>query len=1068
MAFPNTTVIPIQFSGGLNSKISEFSLDQPYLQEAKNAVFNQTGQIDKRNGFSAFSTNIQGGGNIDAGFQLTTFNDELLLFNGSQLYSWQDEENVWIPRGAVFSTVNDQIRVLNTKGSNQSNPDCTSFNNLTLYVWEDNRSFPKKAAGIRYSVINNDTKTIIVSDQQLYQAGARPKVVCDGNNFTVFYVADINNILSATIPVNAANTVSSNLQYAAQDGYSDNQNAPGIAYDAILQDGLPLLVYNGQHGVKTNIATTNLSSETDILVIAACIDSNNNLWICYSTHTDTYVSAWSYDGLNWNNVVPKLVLESLTPRVSQNIAIIEDLQKGSVNITIELVLSGAENINNNVCNNYIVSSAGKSTFIGQMRNVGLASKPYRFGDNIFINTIVQANLQATYFTQCLTQGLAYVPGTVNIQAANNTTLATNFALVSKHSPSNGGTYRTNRMLSQCDPVSDGVYIFAGQRKGPFTSFQNSINSNLGCAGYSVQFNAPDAFNNVSVNNNLHIVGGIKKIYDGVSCVEDNFNLFPEDYQGYGCEVMNSTLTVDGYYLINNNSYTFQGVTYSANGGGLTYTPLVQNQYQWLVVYEWTDNAGNVQRSKPSIPFTATTSQTNYGVILKGPMLRLTEKIQSRSPVIVSIYRTQDNLPIFYKVTNDNAPIINDPTQDFWVFVDLLSDAQIATDENLYTGSQLPNNAPPPCSLISLYQQRLMINNTEDPGTLWFSQNKFDQTQYNTLALDWNTDFVEGIDSRLGNKITAIGLLDNTLAIFKPSSIFILSGDGPNSFDTAGQFSDAALLVSDVGCTNQNSLCFITQTPKLPGGLMFKSAKGIYLLGRDETCYYIGAQVEKYNNLTITSANLLTTSNQVVFTTVEGTCLVYNYFFDAWTTWEGLPAINATVWKDHLCILRPDGTVMMQQDGVFKDTFNDGVVKPVELSITTPWIKLNGLQGYQSVFACYLLGTLQGPHILSVNVSYDYNPSNEGNVLINSNLAANRWGSLPIWGSQGVWGNHGQFSNYQFQINMNNPRCQSIQITVSDVNNTTFSQGFSLNSLVLECITHQGAMRLPVQNKVGII
>lgn len=1054
--FPNTILVPLQFSGGLNSKIPEFSLDQPYLQSLQNGTYNQIGQVDKRSGFICVSTKIQGGGNIDSGATITTFNNELLLLDGTTLYSYQPEEDVWISRGAIFPTSNRQIKIISTKTATQSGPDCTSANHISLYAWEDNRVSPTTAAGVRYTVINNQTNTVIVYDKQVYAFGTRPKVITDGTTFYLFYVASTDTILYDTIPVARPNTVSSHANILEQDGYSQDGYSPAIPYDACMFGSAPLVAYASTTGVRFSKNHFLISANTQVNTIGMCVDSNNVVWVAFSDHTDTYISAFRFNLFinNWTTVLAPQVVNSFVSQVSVNLALIEGKDLGSLNLTTEIAQSG----NNNYCNNYVVTTNGVSTFIGQMRGEGLASKPFKLGRDIFINTIAQSNLQSTYFTHCLTQGSNFQSGTANIQAGINGALATNFLIVSKHSPTTGGTYRTNSLLSQCDIMGANNFIFAGQRKGPFTSFQNAQQVNLGVAGYSIQFKTANAFNNVQANNNLHIVGGIKKIYDGVSVVEDNYNLFPENADGYGCKIVN-VVVVDGYNQIQ-----------STVPGNLTYNPLTQpNQYQWLVVYEWTDNANQVQRSCPSVPITAVTSASGQGVDLVGPMLRLTEKVNPRSPVIISIYRTQDSLPIFYKITDDSNPLVNDPTVDTWTARDTLSDLDIAANENLYTGSQLANNAPPPCDLISLLSNRLIINSTEDPGVLWYSQNKFEQDQYNTLALDWNSSFVKGVSSRFGDDITAIGLLDNQLAIFKETSIFILSGDGPNALLTSGQFNDAAPLVADTGCTNQNSLVFITQTPTLPGGLLFKSAKGIYLLGRDETLHYIGAPVEKYNNLTITSANLLTKTNQVVFTTLEGTALVYNYFFNAWSTWENLPAVSACIWQDQLVLLQSDGSVLLQDTTgtVFSDTRPNGVVEPVKLFVTTPWIKLNGLQGYQSVYNVMLLGTLQGPHTLQVQVEYDYNPSIEGAVLIDSSIASNRWGGLPIWGSQGAWGNQGIFSNYQFQINLNNPRCEAIRLTISDVNNLTYSQGFSLNGLVLECLALPGPMRVPTSNKVGI-
>lgn len=1026
MPFPGTMSLPIQFSGGLNSKVAEFSLPQPHLQAADNVVFNKLGQADKRTGFTNLATQVLGNNTaITNGQAITTFNNELVAMDGTNLYSYDQKNGGWINKGSLFATINDQVRVINTKIATQSNPDCTTANGLQIYVWEDNRPVPiSTGAGIRYSVIDVKTNNFLVSDKFVYPFGRSCKVLGSiaNNAFYLFYSGATNILCMNVVSGNNPELLPPFTQVVT-DGYSPSTT--NFIYDAIVNNSNPSIVYSGTSGIRTCSplapSTASLIAGTWASCISTCLVTGGS-WV---TFTDAVKGGlWAY-----NVATTSLYqIDTLSPA---NIATIEDTTPGNLNVTYEIAQSG---INYNYIKNVSVSSAGVVTSNFTQRKVGLASKPFKIGSNIFVNTIGFTNLQATYFTMCVTAFSSF-----------------NCTAISKHAPSNGGTYRTNALLSQCDPIVSNNFIFAGQRKGPFTSFQNSQTVNLGVAGYTVDFTSQRSFNNVSANNNLHVVGGVKKIYDGISVVEDNFHYLPETASnGNSC-----------YAILK-------------PGGHLTYNTLtIPNSYQYLVVYEWSDNYGQVQRSGPGVAVTVITSAVGQGAELTIPTLTITDKVNTRSPISISIYRTQDSLPIFYKITDDDNPLVNDTSVDYVNYFDTFSDTQIGANENLYTGSQLANSGPPACSLISLYQNRLFINTTEDPNVLWYSQNKFEQDQYNTLPLDWNTSFVEGVDSRLGTSITAIGLLDNSLAIFKETAIFLLQGDGPNASDTSGQFNDAQLIVSDTGCNNSNSLVFITQTPKLPGGLLFKSAKGIYLLGRDTSLYYIGAPVEKYNDLTITSANLDSNHNQVIFTTLEGICLVYNYYFDAWTTWgantvNNLPAIGATIWQNKLVILTPTGQVLVQDlsGEVFEDSFSDNISYPVQMTITLPWIKVGDLQGYMCVYNCLILGTLQGPHILNVQVAYDYNPSIISSVDINSSVATNRWGSLPIWGSPGMWGDD-QFANYQFQVNFTSPhfRCEAVQLTLTDVDPNP-SVGFSLNGLVFEVLALPGNMRVPAANMAG--
>jgi len=1064
MPFPGTSTLPLIFSGGLNSAVAEYSLDQPNLQTAENAVTAEFGQLDKRTGFVAQPRAIMGGGQISNGEKITTFNngggtDELILLDGATIYSYQEEEQVWINRGLVFDTVCTQQKVLNTKIATQSNPNVSSSNNISVYAWEDNRTLPIQSSGVRYSVINQLTNTFIISDNLVFPNSTRPTVISDGYHFYLFYCASSFDVLYNVIPVAAPNTVTQQLISLTSNGYSSTFGEASIAYDAMIYiprspadaPGVLLTVVATQSGLimhSSLTGTVTVDSNTFINCVSICTDQNHNIWITYSDNSAVYCTAYNL------NILTDMYVQLFAPITvvtspAVNLGCCGDRNRGSLNLTCEFVNDPL----NNYCNNYIITSKGIHTLIGQIRSVGLASKPFLQDGNVFINTINASVLQATYFTQCLSLGIGFIPGTSTLQAINNSTIQTDFTIVAKHSATNGGVYRTNNILSQCSLVAPDTYLFAGQRKGPFISYESSQASILGVAGYTIGFNNANPFQNVSSNNNLHIVGGVKKIYDGISCVEDNFHLFPELPDGFGCDLS-----------------IFTG------GGGLSYNPETPDaQYQWIVVYEWTDNYQQVQRSGTSVANSYISTATGQGAILTVPTLRLTDKVSPRSPVSISIYRTLYDGTIFYKITNDSDPLVNDTTVDTLTFTDNLTDADIQQNEILYTSEQLANTAPPSCSLISLYQQRLMINQTEDPKVLWYSQNKFDLSQYNTLALDWNTSFVEGVDSRFGSDITAIGLLDNNLAIFKETSIFLLSGDGPNPLFTAGQFNDAQPLVSDTGCTNPDSLVFLTQTPKTPGGLMFQSKKGIYLLGRDQSLYFIGAPVKKYNYLTINGANILANSNQVVFTSDEGICLVYNYYFDCWSTWTNLPCVSSTVWNDQLVLLTKNGGAMIQDitNTVYQDTYpNDNQSNP-QLKIVSPWVKFNGqgnLQGRAVVYNCVLLGQLKEPHNLQIDIAYDYDPAIRETQIISSTVAANRWGNLPIWGNDGQWGGS-QFSNYQFMINFKYPRgfygggCQSVQLTITDLDPDP-SAGYSLNALVFEFMPLPGNYLVPTGNLSG--
>src|ERR1017187_10073109 len=200
MVFPGTTQLQLEFSGGLNSLISEFKLDQPNLQAANNAVYNQHGQIDKRTGFKYISTTILGGGNISNGSAITTFNNELLVMDGEKIYTYDSDNKVWISRGPLFSTINDQIRVLNTKIACQNNPDATTLNGFQLFLWEDAKPVTG-GRGIKYSLRDENTGAWVISDRLVYPLGFKSKVIGCPNlsQFNLYYEADASALFLQTL-----------------------------------------------------------------------------------------------------------------------------------------------------------------------------------------------------------------------------------------------------------------------------------------------------------------------------------------------------------------------------------------------------------------------------------------------------------------------------------------------------------------------------------------------------------------------------------------------------------------------------------------------------------------------------------------------------------------------------------------------------------------------------------------------------------------------------------------------------------------------------------------------------
>jgi hypothetical protein len=1036
--------VPFLFQGGLNSKTDTFQLASPQLLQADNVRFTQDGAVSKRTGFSFLTRNIVGGGVLSAGVAIQAFNGELLAFDGIFIYSYVESQSAWINRGVAISVINNQRKIESTSISQQNNPDGTNLDGLELYVWEDSHPVPPPQETVRYSILDTATGAFVVSDKLLYSMGnstISPRVkalaVPRSHQINLYYEPSTSELF-----LNSISTVGPEILLPFTRLISDgNATLSGgefpqpvnFPYDVCLVTGQSIIDPNAQQAAVAYASSTGIQTVVDghftaqvpgifPTVIATCGGANNAWWIAYSTTGESGAGTFVF------NVITKVITQ-IDALSAVNIAIIEDVIAGNLNISYEIDPGAG-------LPHYLKFAIWQSNNtvayeLPIQRKVGLASKPFKINNNVYINTIFQSTRQSTYFTLCLTQ---------------------NKVCISKINPAVGGTYRTNGELPQCDNFASlpSQFMFANQKKGAFQTNNNLSFSLLGVNASYIQFTNINAFNSLSGANSLHIVGGVEKVYDGISVVEDNFHLYAETTAGFGANI-------DGFTTPT--------------------PPAIGNQYQYVIVYTWSNNNGLIQRGQPSVPITILVATNTLGAILQIPTLTITDKVNPRSPISIEVYRTIITLgvpsSIFYKITDDaNNLVVNDPTVDYVYFTDNASDDSVKSNEPLYTASQLYNQAPPACSLIAAFATRICLSGMEDPNVIWISQDRFELDNYNTIPIEFSPLLIEGIRPDTDEQITAIQDLDSNFVVFKPNTIFSFSGDGPNANATAGGYNPAAKVPSDTGCSNPNSIVDMPGNDFNSGGLMYQSAKGIYLLDRGYINHYIGKDVEKYNYLTITSAQLLENQNEVVFLSEEGIVLCYNYLFNRWTTWSYLPSIDSCIWNNQLAIMQEDGTVLVQKDALYTDYASNtpDKTKPIVRTIQLPWLAFAGIQGFQSVFHATVLGHYASPHILNMAVCYDYDPSPREPVAINSNMVSNVWGGLPLWGSPPNWGG-GPFTPYQFQYNFDNPWCQALSMIIWDDPLPGENQGGNDQGGILSAITFQvgifsDTVRLPAKNKVS--
>lgn len=720
-----------------------------------------------------------------------------------------------------------------------------------------------------------------------------------------------------------------------------------------------------------------------------------------------------------------------------------------------------------------------------IRSVGLASKAFIINSSVYYLSAFQSAYQPTYFL---------INGSLSTAASPN--------VVAKLAYSNGGGYLVKGLpsVSISGNTAEVPYLFkdliqavnkdtnvaAGTQTAGIYS-QTGINLGSFTLGTSGLVSS-------EIAHTLNLSGGFLWMYDGYLPVEHNFFVWPDtditsptsqwaftdtpvtptgtasngaftitlgSISGVAVGMTIADSTNPSYIpsgtVINSISglvvtmskaaaHAISGDTLSISGSiaskpdGSTYT----NAYFYQFTYEWADNNGNIYRSAPSIPLAVTTSNdtdVTGSVTLQIPTLRLTYK--TANPVKIVIYRWSVAQQNYYQVTSVSAPLLNSTTTDTVTFVDVQSDATILGNNLIYTtGGVVEDVNAPASNLITLFDTRLWLVDAEDRNLLWFSKQVIENTPVEMS--DLFTIFIAPTTGAEGSTgpISAIAPLDDKLIIFKDNAIYYINGSGPDNTGASNGYSQPIFITSTVGCANQDSIVF------MPEGLMFQSNKGIWLLDRGLNTNYIGAPVEKFNSSIVESAQNIPATNQVRFIMSSGITLMYDYYYNQWGTFTGVPAISATIFQNLHSFIDSYGRVFQESAGSYLDGSN-----PVLMQFTTGPLRLGDLQNYQRSYFFYLLGDFYSPHKLAVSIAYDYSQSPEQTTILtplNYSTAYGTGSSQNPYGQGNPYG--GSLKLEQFRVFLARQRCQAFSISMQEIYDGTYSvvagKGLTLSGINL--------------------
>lgn len=681
----------------------------------------------------------------------------------------------------------------------------------------------------------------------------------------------------------------------------------------------------------------------------------------------------------------------------------------------------------------LLTTATVSSPLVIIRSVGLASKAFIINDMVYFLSAYQSDYQPTYFLINATRSTSASP-----------------VVAAKLAYENGGGYLALGLPNVCltNSTAQVPYLFKdliqAVNKGtavPAGTQTNGIYSQTGINLASFTFGT-DGLNTAEIGNNLNFTGGFLSMYDGYLPVEQNFFLWIDTDQ------------------------TDPDVTalWDESGGNMHAQPdgtTNANAYYYQFTYEWTDNQGNAFRSAPSIPIPVTTtgSGTSGSVSIYLPTLRLTMKVAN--PVKLVVYRWSIAQQNYFQTTSITSPLLNDPTVDSVVFVDTNDDASILGNNLIYTtGGVVEDVSAPGSDILALFDTRLWLVDAEDRNLLWFSKQVIEATPVEMSDL-FTVYIPPTVATAVGN-ITALSPMDDKLIIGKGGNSFVyINGNGPDNTGANNQYSEPIFITSTVGCSNQRSIILI------PQGMMFQSNKGIWLLGRDLSTTYIGAPVEDFTlGAAVLSAVSVPQTNQVRFILNTGITLMYDYFYDQWSTFKGVPGISSCIYEDMHTYINQFGKVYQETSGLYLDGSN-----PVLMKFRTGPLRLGDLQNYQRFYFAYLLGTYLSPHKLIASFFYDYDNNPSQSILIAPTNYSTPLGSGPSQSPLGQGTPYGGPKSLEnWRLFPENQRCMAFAMEISEVFDPTYGTvagaGLTLSGINLVIGFKKGFRPQEAANSVG--
>jgi len=1088
-------MVAVDFTGGLDTRTHPKLRVPGKWDLLTNCVHSKDGSLSKRDGVRALVPSINGHG-------LATFDNELLAINGTSVYSTTIHPSV----GAVYAEgqlpcVHVEKRNVAQSGNTHDSVDCAYGGGLEVYVWREYSIATAANLGVYWCAVDSSTRALVVPRALLSATGYAPKVVALSDSFMFFWFQGTGPVLpyaqvykpatgiggpaALGIVIAAPPIASFDAVAFGFDGVTNFVDTAALSYvyaDGVTSVRCSQVTFNPVTLVPAVMATTNLITEAQAPNATICglglsVSGGTSGAAAYAvTAIASPISGAVLSGVAGTAINDAWAASAPTP-IDWVTAIFTTLHPTHV--------TGIRHSIHNLSECQIYVDAFADRLVPNSASVPIrAYSVFMVGPGVPLTvvrswTLVNSNLGVAALMGPFIAGAPMITGTPTAGAFSNPeTVTLPVRMDARYaSTQQSGVFlldgSTGAVLGKALYGSAQAYDY-GAATVPSTPLRTSTptvaRTGLGTfllpvlelghvtllAGVNVTESsvsvllvtpnvpmgavAADAWapRRIQIGRSTMIANGMLSLYDGAAVCEADFNLYPE------------------------------GITATAAAGGGSWAA---GTYEFVAIYEWTDGQGQRHQSAPSPPVQVVVA-LNDTVTFRIPTLQLTQ----RSNVRHVLYGTQPNGTTFTRFGSAWAPveILNNNALSHSVTAVLAGPP--ASNELLYSqpfvaDTTLPNDAPGPCSIVGVHQQRLWLDLTDRQGAFRYSQQ---------LVTGVGLQFNELLGGQLpveAGRITGFASMDEMLIILAERKIFRITGTGPTPSGGYNGYSDPVEIPSDVGCTTPSSVL------KIPDGVMFRSAKGWYLLTRDLSVRYIGGPIKRWDSDVITSAVLMEdrqeiriSSRRTYDSNFSGALqFCYSYVADTWSVFtvtsltvtpsptNTLQVFDAVWWPTtgrYVSIGYYDG-INQDTPGTYLDWVGTNVTGfAVGMSARSSFLHLASLEGFQRVRWLYLTASAKTAPAtqLSFRVDFDdlyqtQNPPGSPGCYLTSSLTLT---GIPFPNPAAV----------DLRHKLRRQKCKSVAITVNEIPVSPGADGLTgFQALALQIGVRKGTNKLPAAQGV---